>query len=1072
MLTDAQSRLSALNTQRSFLVQAPAGSGKTELLTQRFLKLLSVVKAPEEIIAITFTRKAAAEMRERILTALLLAHNGALPDEPHKQLTFKLADAALQRDRQLEWHLIDNPNRLRVLTIDALAGFLSAQIPILAGFGSNPEISDDVQSLYQIAARELVSSLTDDTPWKPAIETLLLHLDNQAQRVIDLLCAILAKREQWLPHILGYHHNTEQLHQHLKQGLQTIAEETISQFVTHCGDHLLEQMQNLTALAAENLTAENQGKAQPDQWQALCDLFLTQQDEWRKSVTKRQGFPAKSQEKARLLELLEMFSDDDSLLERMIQLRHCPPAHYAAMQQLMIDALIELLPILYAQLRLVFQQHNAIDFVELNLAALRALGEEDEPTDLALYLDYQIQHLLIDEFQDTSITQYTLLERLTRGWENGDGRSLFLVGDPMQSIYRFRDAEVGLFLRAEHYPINDIVLTKLTLQNNYRSDKAIIDWVNTTFNTIFPNEADISQGAVPYSESIAMRDYKCSGVHGYGIVDQPATAEANKVIATISQLQHDHPDESIAILVRSRNQLRHIIPLLHEHKLSFQAVDLETLYDRPEIQDLMTLTRALLHREDRIAWYALLRSPICGLLLADLHTIAQQATQHSIWHTLVHAENLSNDGHQRVLRIVAILEHYFAEQGRKPFELALKGVWQALGFEELLSLQQRDNTTRFFKLIADSNNHITIERLTEQLIKTYVQPQQASSKLSIMTIHKSKGLEFDHVLLPGLNSKAATNKHDLMLWLERPNQQGSIDLILAPIKAASKQHDAIYQYLQRTEKTKLEYEMARLLYVAVTRSKRSLHLFASLQSTSNDDVQFKPNSFASLLAPLLREQLYYDEQPITSHDEITTPLLQRVSSSWKPQQSLLASTPAPMANPLPKHDNQLQRHVGTVIHELLAYPQHRTVDYAKRRLQQAGLTRLQLPQALDIIQLTLVSIEHDPRAQWILDPSHREAYNEYAVTTLIKGKIRHLIIDRTFVDSDDTRWIIDYKTATPGSLSTADFLAEQQTLYHDQLTNYAQAMAGLDARPIKTALYFPVCKLWSGESLTVDYIRE
>ena len=474
------------------------------------------------------------------------------------------------------------------------------------------------------------------------------------------------------------------------------------------------------------------------------------------------------------------------------------------------------------------------------------------------------------------------------------------------------------------------------------------------------------------------------------------------------------------------------------------------------------LTRALLHREDRIAWYALLRSPICGLLLADLHKISQYGIQQSIWHTLTHALQLTADGQQRINRIVVILERYFAEQGRKPFELALKGVWQALGFEELLSAQQRDNASRFFKLIADSKGPITVEKLIEQLTKTYVQPQQVTSKLSIMTIHKSKGLEFDHVLLPGLNNKTASNKHDLMLWLERPNQRGTIDLILAPIKAARNDDDPIYNYLQRVEKSKLDYEAARLLYVAVTRAKQSLHMFASLQSTDNGDIQFKPNSFAQLLAPLLRENLINGETSIPLNDTARAPQLQRVNSNWISHYPLSTPIPPALANPLPEHDNQLQRHLGTIIHQLLAFPTHRTLDVVKHRLQQIGFTSQQLNQALDIIQLTLINIEHDPRAQWILDPGHQDAYNEYAVTTVIKGKIRHLIIDRTFIDKDNIRWIIDYKTATPqkGQTATA-FLAEQLDCYQQQLIDYAHALSGLSTHPIKTALYFPVCKLWT-----------
>ncbi|PHQ79251.1 MAG: ATP-dependent helicase, partial [Coxiella sp. (in: Bacteria)] len=845
--TDPQARQRALDPTQSFIVQAPAGSGKTELLTQRFLKLLVTVSSPEEIIAITFTRKAAAEMRHRILSALNVAASGITPSEPHKQTTFALATQALQQDAQHQWHLLDNPNRLRILTIDALAGFLSAQIPILAGFGSKPDIDDDVGSLYQEAARELVSGVGQDTPWQAHLDTLLLHLDNQTQRVVSLLCSILAKREQWLPHVLSYHGDVAQLHQHLEQGLQAIAEDAIQDLVTEIDPDLLNSLCSLAYTAANNLQAD--GIAHPfietprppasidalALWKSLPELLLTQKNTWRKSITKRQGFPAKSDEKAQITHVLEQLTDHEGARDALTNLRFCPGLTYPAAQQSMIDALTQLLPILYAQLRLVFQSKGTIDFVELNLAALRALGEEDEPTDLALYLDYQIKHLLIDEFQDTSITQYSLLQRLTRGWEPDDGRSLFLVGDPMQSIYRFRDAEVGLFLRTEQHGINDIHLEKLTLHHNYRSDKTIIDWINTTFVSLFPAHADISQGSVSYAPSLATRESQTQGVCSYALHDQTKQQEAQCIIEIIRQLQQQ-PDTSIAILVRSRHHLSEITRALQQHQVAYQAVDLQTLADCSTVQDLVTLTRALLHRFDHIAWYALLRSPICGLTLHDLHALSAHI-DNGVWHALSqHANTLSTEGQQRAARVITVLTAYFLEQGRKPFELALEGVWRTLGGNDIATPQQRRNAARYFMLVADlvaTHTTLSIDHLTQQLAKTYIEPEKTQSNLSIMTIHKSKGLEFDHVIIPGLQASTSNNTHDLMLWLERPNRAGSIDLILAPIKQATKDKDAIYHYVQRIEKKKLDHELTRLLYVAATRAKKSLHLTACIDTNQD-----------------------------------------------------------------------------------------------------------------------------------------------------------------------------------------------------------------------------------------------
>ena len=108
----------------SFIVEAPAGAGKTELLTQRYLRLLATVEHPEEVLALTFTNKAATEMRDRILRSLETAASGVLPVEPHKQLTFRLASQALARDAERAWGLLDHPGRLRITTLDALCAAL------------------------------------------------------------------------------------------------------------------------------------------------------------------------------------------------------------------------------------------------------------------------------------------------------------------------------------------------------------------------------------------------------------------------------------------------------------------------------------------------------------------------------------------------------------------------------------------------------------------------------------------------------------------------------------------------------------------------------------------------------------------------------------------------------------------------------------------------------------------------------------------------------------------------------------------------------------------------------------
>src|SRR5690606_11724167 len=133
-----------------------------------------------------------------------------------------------------------------------------------------------------------------------------------------------------------------------------------------------------------------------------------------------------------------------------------PPAEFTDTQWCVLGAQLMTLKLAVAQLHLRFAETREVDFIEIAQRAVHALGSADDPGELLLKLDASIRHLLIDEFQDTSLTQIHLLATLTAGWQPDDGRTLFLVGDPMQSIYRFRKAEVGLFLQAAEQGVGEI----------------------------------------------------------------------------------------------------------------------------------------------------------------------------------------------------------------------------------------------------------------------------------------------------------------------------------------------------------------------------------------------------------------------------------------------------------------------------------------------------------------------------------------------------------------------------------------------------------------------------------------
>ncbi|MEE8249102.1 MAG: UvrD-helicase domain-containing protein, partial [Gammaproteobacteria bacterium] len=470
-MSDQDARQAALDTSRSFIVQAPAGSGKTELLIQRYLALLAHVDLPEQIIAITFTRKAAAEMRGRVLQALRAAAQEEPPTEPHRLKTREFATAALTRARELEWDLTEHTQRLRIDTLDALNAWLAQRLPVLSGGVAGAATVENAREFYLQASRRVLEQL--GSPGEPgdSLRPLLRRLDNRYQRLETLLAELLPSRDQWLHYLAGG--SDTDLRRALEHALENLVEEQLARLAETLPEDAVTELVLLLRHGARSATTPaNAALFAPwleldhlpaptaesaAAYKALPELLLVKGGTWRKQLRADIGFGAEHDaERTRLRDLIAKLQEQPELQEMLIASRKLPSPRYDESQWQTLAALRVVLRYLTAELRLVFAERNSIDFVELALAAQNALGESDAPSDLLLALDRRVQHILVDEFQDTSHTQLRLLELLTAGWQRGDGRTLFLVGDPMQSIYRFRNADMSLFLKTKTHGVGDV----------------------------------------------------------------------------------------------------------------------------------------------------------------------------------------------------------------------------------------------------------------------------------------------------------------------------------------------------------------------------------------------------------------------------------------------------------------------------------------------------------------------------------------------------------------------------------------------------------------------------------------
>ncbi len=1126
---DIDNRRRALDPRQSFSVRAPAGSGKTELLTQRILVLLARVQRPEEVLSITFTRKAAAEMRDRLLKALRMALCEQPPESDYQRQTWELARQAMDNDRANNWNLLQNPTRLQIMTIDSLCAGLTRQLPMQSQFGLQPDIAPDATALYQQAVQRLLDQLESDDVLSEPLGRLLLHLDNDISRIEELLISMLARRDQWLP-LVG---SGDQLRQ-----ARPILEAALHQLVADELSALHQQLQpfgsDLIALAdyaAHNLQLEQRESAlldcmglvelpapQPDQlplWQALTELVLKKDGDWRKTVTVANGFPAgktkdeKKLAKARkqaLLELIDLLSEQPGLLSRLQRLTLLPTVRYRDSQWQILDALTQVLPNLVAQLWLSFSEQAQVDYSQITSAALLALGDEQQPTDLSMLLDYRISHILVDEFQDTASPQIQLLKKLTYGWQSGDGRTLFIVGDGMQSCYGFRDANVGLFLEARRHGIGEVTLSSADLCVNFRSQQQVVDWVNQVFNGAFPAEDDISRGAVSYSDSIAFNPpLTGDAVQLHGLVDFPDSlsktqAEACKVVELVQTSRADDPEGSIAILVRNRPHLKAILPALRQAGLSWQATDLDPLATRMWVVDLLSLARALANPADRIAWLALLRAPWCGLDNADLLALAGgEARETPVWCRIQELANpvesdplqaslLSDDGQQRLVRLYGVLNPAWQQRQRRSLRDSIELCWLKLGGAAGLDQAQQLDISKTLTLIEQHDRGGRLQDwpgFERALQRLYAQPaSDADSRLKIMTIHKSKGLEFDTVILAGLDRRPPAPDKQLLQWQLRLDSDGHEQLLLAPLAPRDQDQEEIYSYLAKEAQERSRMETTRLLYVGATRAVNRLHLTANLKTDKNGELS-APNK-DSLLAGIWQQVgdrfiLEHWQDTATASSAIngqpTNRLsqLQRLVNGWQPplpiDEQLL-----PALNRVNQNDDsnlpqpnwlQAPRLAGTLVHQIFKQLSETGLPNDgsdldgyrtgwRIQLQQLGLPPVELGPALERVQRLVANALNDPQGRWLLDHNHHLSACELPLSYHNGFKALHYVIDRTFVDADDQRWIIDYKTATCAEGQSFDqFIEQESQRYRQQLQNYANAFAALESRPIRTALYFP-----------------
>ncbi len=1067
-MTDANARAKAIDVTASWIIQAPAGSGKTELLVQRILAALATCEhGPEEILAITFTKKAAAEMRSRVFSALAMTQQPDHSLAPHQKKTKALAHAACRQNERKQWRLFENPNRLQIKTMDALCHQICKQSGLQPPM---PHLSP--MTLYRRVAKNFLQEamVRQDTHAK----TLLQHFHHHTQHVEQLCALALAERDQWLPYLhIG---DADSLFAANQTYLRMLCLDTCQALIAALETWLTPSWREAIAfsmaqrdlpwLALDSIPIQEKALLQTYQsLKALAVLCLTQQGAPRKTVTIKQGFPPASAascpeektafklHKADMLACLQGLLDDAHVLQCLQNMFQLPHPNYPVHYQGILSCMTTLLPQLVAHLNWTCLSERTADFTHTALNAIGILKHTRYcPSDVWLDRNVAIKHLLVDEFQDTSVTQLSLLEALVDSWNpHDDLNTLCIVGDPMQSIYRFRQADASLFGQVVDHGLGPVRPKCIQLTSNFRSQSGLINWFNAFFEQLFPKTHDSELGAFPYHACVAMQ--KGPGtVHTHWWLDDAMTAEADHIAKTCQALCKQGAT-SVAILVRSRRIAQPIVQALKSHHLPFKRDGLDALCDVDIVRDLLMMLEFLWHPYDDLTLANLLCSARIAMPHQTLYQLRTLAPQRTLWQALTTQSDhpTLHEIQKEYDAIIQLLQWCLAQSPVLSLHDILFKYWQSVCPHA--DAPEDADALLFFQCLQQCAHDLTDDfypALMDLLTKTTASAGHTDTAgITVMTIHQAKGLEFDHVFVPGVATITPPRQQKILMLDQGKHPHA---LLMLPSKSTHGDHSSAHRYLHEKAHKQETQELIRLLYVAATRARKSLHWSGTLKEAD----RIPSRAPLALMWPHLQPQ----ERQLSRSCHSPVPHVCEVYKNWPMPDNLCAmahdmqSQHRPVS--LPKLETFEQRW-GQVVHALMAcLMQTKSLCHDFLHAQtMAFCIDLRMPhdeyaRIESNLRRIIPIVLHQPRVKWLL----AQEVTLHCEQPIYTNDGRQFILDLCF-STETCFWIIDYKIYEQGDRSIQTIMAP----YYDKMHRYKQACAQ-HAKKICMVLFNPITNDW------------
>jgi ATP-dependent helicase/nuclease subunit A len=811
-LTDIQ-KAAARERARDVAVTAGAGSGKTRTLVARYLPLLAECGSPRRIVAITFTEKAAREMRNRIR------------GEVRKLITEAEDELTRQRWTDLESRL----DSARISTIHSLCQELLRAHPVEAGLDPQFEVADENQAalLRADAVRVALTGAVEDLTFQPlfqlwkarTLESALNQLVNQRLELDGLLQAdcdpnqtVRQALEQWV--------RSHLFQSALADLRQSKADGSLGQAANAADKFAAMALELLSSLeqAQANLAS---GKV----FEASQALFTARRQKMKGNIGKAGSL------KALIKDLREGYDGQLAWLGGAGAGDTAPAPDF----EQRISQSFPLLLALYTRARDAYlaalRRGNRVDFNDLEGKTYELLRRPE----IAARWQAEIDWVLVDEFQDTNARQREIVRALCGNTTAGSGENhkLFVVGDARQSIYRFRGADVTVF-RGLQTEIQSAGGLLIDLDRTFRTHDGLLSALGDLLEPIM-NGADLIQRPyhVPYSALTAHRSdppqHVCAP-HIEGILapgrdsTQGRKAAARALAQRLLGLHYSGQIRAwseVTLLFRASTSFPVYEDAFEEAGIPYVTVAGQGFYDRPEIRDVLNLLRVLADPWDDLALAGMLCSPVFGMRQVGLARLRWQGDQKAALYQVLQGDLSGLEEADRAVagRAKAFLEELLPWVDRIPVAELLQRVVTWTNYRAVLASGSHRLWRNLDKLLADAqaSGVVQVQAFLEYLstlkdvgAREGEAAAEAEGAVRLMTIHKSKGLEFEFVVL----ADAARGT---------PNLPASFFLL--PGLGLAYKPDRIdneplaYRYAKLLDKCQAESEDCRLLYVALTRAK-------------------------------------------------------------------------------------------------------------------------------------------------------------------------------------------------------------------------------------------------------------